>query len=117
MLDVGRMNKRITFYQYKESTDAYNRTVQKLQSFKTVWGSVEPTTGKEYYDAQKVRNEQTYKIFTRYNSSFDTNKIIGYKNRKFKIVSMINYGESNELLQFVCTEIVGDGLCQIQDSN
>lgn len=108
MIDIGRLNKRITFYRHKESKDDYNRTIQTLQQVKTVWGSVEPTTGKEYYDAKKVRNEQTYKIFARYNSIFNVNMIIGYKDRKFKIESMINYRESNELLQFVCTEIVGD---------
>lgn len=108
MIDVGRLNKRIKFYEYKEKTDQYNRTVQELSEVKTAWGSVEPTTGKEYYDAKRLRNEQTYKIFARYNSLYNVNMIIGYKERRFKIESMINYREANELLQFVCTEIVGD---------
>ena len=108
MIDIGRLNKRITFFRYTESKDEYNRTIQTIEQVKTVWGSVEPTTGKEYYDAQKVRNKQTYKIFTRYSKLFDVNMIIGYKDRKFKIESIINYREENELLQFVCTEIVGE---------
>jgi SPP1 family predicted phage head-tail adaptor len=69
---------------------------------------VEPTTGKEYLEAQRIRNELTYKIFTRYFSDITADMIIKFKNRKFKIESLINYRENNEMLQFVCTEMVGD---------
>ncbi len=108
LLDIGRLNKRITFMRYEEQDDEYNQTIQVLVPFKTVWASVEPTTGKEYLEAQRFRNELTYKIFTRYFPDLNVDMVIDFKGRKFKTVSMINYRENNEMLQFVCTEMVGD---------
>lgn len=108
LLDIGRLNKRITFMCYEEQDDEFNQTNQILVKYKTVWASVEPTTGKEYLEAQRIRNELTYKIYTRYFPDLNTEMIIDFKGRKFKIVSMINYREGNEMLQFICTEMVGD---------
>jgi SPP1 family predicted phage head-tail adaptor len=107
-MDIGRLNKRITFYSYQEIENEYGQSVQKLIPYKTVWASVEPTTGKEYMEAQRIRNELTYKIYTRYFADITTDMIIDFKGRKFSIVSLINYHENNEMLQFVCTEKVGD---------
>jgi SPP1 family predicted phage head-tail adaptor len=114
-MDIGRLNKRITFMKYSD-TDAdgnlfvneIGQNVQELIPYKTIWASVEPTVGKEYLEAQRIRNELTYKIYTRYFSDITADMIINYKNRKFKIISVINYREENKSLQFICTEIVGD---------
>lgn len=110
MLDIGRMNKRIIFYELKDSdeTDEYNRTVQIPIQKKTVWASVEPLTGKEYLEAAREKNKQNYKIFTRYFPDFNVNMVIGFKGRKFTIESIINYRERNEMLQLMCVEQVGE---------
>ncbi|HAB59435.1 MAG TPA: head-tail adaptor protein [Lachnospiraceae bacterium] len=107
-VDIGRLNKRITFLAYKDTVNEYGQDIQQLDKYKTVWASVEPTIGKEYMEAQRVRNELTYKIYTRYFTDLTVDMVINYKGRKFKIASLINYKENNELLQFVCTEMVGD---------
>ncbi len=86
----------------------YAQNIQKLVPYKKVWAAVEPTTGKEYMEAQRIRNELTYKIYTRYFPDITVDMIINYKNREFKIVSSINYQENNEMLQFICTEMVGE---------
>jgi len=107
-VDIGRLNKRITFLVYKDTVNKYGQDIQQLDKYRTVWASVEPTIGKEYMEAQRVRNELTYKIYTRYFTDLTVDMVINYKGRKFKIASLINYKENNELLQFVCTEMVGD---------
>lgn len=106
MLDIGRLNKRITFCRYVETENELGQCVQALEEVKTVWATVEPTTGKEYYDAQKVRNEQTWNIYTRYFIDINTDMKIKYKERLFNIISVINYREGNEMLKIVCTERV-----------
>ena len=107
-MDIGRLNKRITFMRYEEKDNEYGETEQILVPYKKVWASVEPTVGKEYLEAQRIRNELTYKIYTRYFPDLDADMIINFKNRKFKIESLINYREDGEMLQFVCVEVVGD---------
>lgn len=106
-IDVGRLNKRITFITYTEQTNEYYQTIQVETDYKTVWASVEPVSGREYYEAQRIRSEMTYKIFTRYFPDITQDMLIRYKDRIFRIESVINYREGREMLQFVCTEIRG----------
>lgn len=109
-IDIGRMNKRITFYKSDgNGVDQYNRTVKSYKEHKTVWASVEPMSGKEYLEADRNANEQNYKIYTRYYPDLrEVNLVIGYKGRKFQIQSVINYRESNEMLLFMCVERIGE---------
>lgn len=108
-MDIGRLNKRITFYNYQETKDEFKRTVQKLVPYKTIWASVESLTGKEYQEAAKNANEQNFKIYTRYFSDLrNTDLIISYKGRKFTIQSVIDYRENHEMLLYMCVEKVGE---------
>lgn len=85
------------------------QNIQKLVPYKTVWASVEPLSGKEILEAERNKNEQNYRIYTRYIQDLrDVNLIINFRGRKFEIESVINYRESNEMLQFICTEKVGE---------
>lgn len=104
MIDVGRLNKRITFLAYNDTTDKIGQTVQVLSPYKTVWGSVEPLKGKELQEVQKTMNELTHKIFTRYLKDVNEDMLIEFKGRRFKITAIINRNEDNELLQFTCVE-------------
>jgi SPP1 family predicted phage head-tail adaptor len=109
MIDIGSLNKRITFKRYTESENEWGQTVQSLTDYRTIWASVEPLTGKEYLDAQRNVNEQIFKIYTRYFKDLrDVNLIINYQGRKFTIQSVIDYRENHEMLLFMCTERIGE---------
>lgn len=103
-MDIGRTNKRITFCRYEEKENALSQIEQTLTEVKTVWASVEPTRGREYQEAQRVRPELTYKITTRYHKDVTPDMFIKFKERYFNIVSIINVREKNEMLEIICTE-------------
>lgn len=103
-MDIGRTNKRITFCRYEEKENALLQTEQELKEVKTVWASVEPTRGREYQEAQRVRPELTYKITTRYHKEVTPDMFIKFKDRYFNIVSIINVRERNTMLEIICTE-------------
>lgn len=103
-MDIGRTNKRIAFYRYEEKENALLQTEQILTKVKTVWASVEPTRGREYQEAQRIRPELTYKITTRYHKEITPDMFIKFKDRLFNIISIINVREKNEMLEIVCTE-------------
>lgn len=105
-IDVGRLNKRITFYEPIKGKDELGLTRTTLSEIKTVWASVEPTNGREYYEAQKVRSELIWNIFIRYTRSFrpTNDMVIDYNGRKFEIQSIIDNKEEHELYKFVCIE-------------
>ena len=96
-MDIGRTNKRVTFCRYTEKQNELLQTEKVLEEIKTVWASVEPTRGREYQEAQRIRPELTYKITT-------PDMFIKFKDRYFQIVSIINVRERNEMLEIVCTE-------------
>ena len=110
MLNINRLNKKISFFTYENGENELKQKTQKLSLYRTMWASVEPTTGREYYEAQKIRAELTWNIYTRYYKSFTptSSMLIEYNNRKFRIISVIDYQEKHELYKFVCTEVVGE---------
>lgn len=103
-MDIGRTNKRITFYRYEEKENALSQSEQVLKEIKTVWASVEPTRGREYQEAQRIRPELTYKITTRYHKDITPDMFIKFKDRFFNIISVINVKEQNAMLEIICIE-------------
>ncbi len=103
-MDIGRTNKRITFCRYEEKENGLSQMEQELAEVKTVWASVEPTRGREYQEAQRIRPELTYKITTRYHKGVTPDMFIKFRGRLFNIVSIINVRERNEMLEIICTE-------------
>ena len=67
-----------------------------------VRASVSPTTGREYDEAQKIREETTYKITTRYFKDIHSNMKILYKTQVFEIISVLDLGEEHRQLQLIC---------------
>lgn len=112
MIDVGRLNKRITFLKYTETENELGSTIQELAPYKTVWASVEPVNGKEYYEAQVTRNELTWNIYIRYSMEWtpDVDMIIQYGKRFFNIISIIDNREAHKLYKIVCTEKVENNI-------
>lgn len=109
-MDIGRTNKRITFCRYEEKENELMQTEQALIEVKKVWASVEPTRGREYQEAQRIRPELTYKITTRYHKGITPEMFIRFKDRYFQIVSIINVRERNEMLEIICTEKISENI-------
>lgn len=116
-MDIGRTNKRITFCKYEEIKNELKQDEQQLTEVKTVWASVEPTRGREYQEAQRIRPELTYKITTRYHKGITPDMFIKFKDRIFQIVSIINVRERNEMLEIICTEKISENVHQMRMTN
>lgn len=105
-MDIGRANKRITFCRYEDRENTLSQVEQTLTRVKTVWASVEPTRGREYQEAQRIRPELTYKVTTRYHRGITPDMLIIWGKRCFNIISIINVRERNEMLEIICIEKV-----------
>lgn len=68
------------------------------------WAHVAPMNGREYAEAQKIRAETTYNIFTRYNPNVTADMKIMYGTKIFNIVSVLNVGGDNTELKIVASE-------------
>ena len=109
-MDIGAMNKRITFFKVVESENVLKQTEVQLKELKTVWASILTNKGKEYQEATKLRPEQPIKIYTRFIKCVvdaDTNEeviFIRHKNKYYDITSLINVKENDEMLEIEATE-------------
>jgi len=102
-MNAGTLDKRITFYG-KQEVKGRMGIQQKSAAIKTVWARIEPARGREYYEAQKVNTETTHKITTRYIKDITQDMTIHFKERIFKINSIINPYMKGEKIEFMCTE-------------
>ncbi len=106
-IDIGRLNKRVTFLQYGESTDSMGQSRQALLPVKKMWAELAPVKGGEFYEAQKLREEITYKVYVRHFKGVSSDMYIQYKDTLYEIKSVIDIDAAGRLLQIYCTEHKG----------
>lgn len=85
----------------------YNQPIMGWGDFATVWASVEPISGKEYWASSQVQAEVTHRIRVRYLPGIRPTMRVQFKARTFEIESIINWQERNIDLQLMCKEKVG----------
>ena len=105
-MNSGKLNKRITILTTVEGTNEAGDTILVPSTFKTVWASVSPTTGRDYVEAKKFQSELTYKFTTRYLADITPDMTIQFKTRIFLIQDIINPFEHNEMLEIMAIERV-----------
>ena len=105
-MNVGDLRHRITILTTTESTNEAEDTILIPATFKTVWASVSPITGRDYVEAKKYQAELTYKITIRYLRGLTPDMTIQFKGRIFLIQAIINPLERNEFLEIMAIEKV-----------
>lgn len=103
-MNPGTLDKRIKFMHYQDADNEYGTTEQQLVEMLVCWARIEPARGREYYEAQKVRTENSYKITTRYRPSINESMLIRYGERDFEIQNIVDPYEAHTYLEFYCAE-------------
>lgn len=103
-MDIGRLNKRVTFCRYEEEENELGQMQQVLQEICTVWATVEPKSGSEYIEADKERPKLYHNVTIRYRPGITEDMYVRHKERMFSIQSIRNPEESNQMLVISCTE-------------
>lgn len=106
-LDVGRLNKRITFLTFEEGIDEMGQDTKKKVPIYTVWATVKPLTGTEPVEAGRIRPQQGYTITMRYRNGITTDMLIQYAGKLLEIQSVVNVEEAGYMLILQCVEKEG----------
>ena len=110
MIDPGKMRHRITFKQFNSERDEYGDPLDHDESnwkdVATVWASIDPISGREFYEAGQSQSEVTHKIRCRYRPGLKNEMRIYYKSRRFHIESIIDWEERHESLLIMAKEMV-----------
>ena len=107
-LDIGRLNKRITFLKPGTTTDSMGAETpdSTFVEYKTVWATVNPLRGGEYWQAQRIRAESQYKITIRYKDWVVPTMRISFKDKIFRITSVIDVESDGHFMEIYATEYV-----------
>lgn len=103
-IDIGRLNKRVTFLKMGKARDSMGQTTQELQEIKTVWASLYPIRGAEYYENQKIQGKVTHKCYVRYLADVDSNCYLEHKGKIYSIESALDVDMAHKMLEIMCCE-------------
>jgi len=75
----------------------------------TIWASIEPLSGREFFAAQQVNAEVTTRIRTRYLAGIKSSMRVVYGSRIFDIQSIIDIEERHTEMHLMCKELPQNG--------
>ena len=102
----GNLKHKIEIQSYTETSNDFGEVTKGYSTFKTVYASITPLAGKEYFASKQLNAEVSHKIECRYLSGVLPSMRIVYGTRIFNIESVINIREANKTLQIMAVEVV-----------
>lgn len=105
-MKVGQLRHRITFQRKAKVQNEYGEEIADWVDVASVWASVNPISGREFFAAEAVNSEVTHKINMRYRSGITPDMRVKFKERYFQIIVVMNLQEKNVELQLLCKELV-----------
>lgn len=112
MADIGRMNKRVTFYSQQSVTNPKTHTTKKVYAeYKTVWASVEcksanRTSGLEYMDAGARKNKLVWDVYTRYQEDLNNSDMQIYSRTRIFDITAVCPVDNGRMIHFICEEVI-----------
>jgi SPP1 family predicted phage head-tail adaptor len=104
---VGNMRHRITIQTATESKDSQTGKITKVWADgDDVWGQIVPLSGRELFEAQKIKSNVSHRIRLRYFSDESLSHLnrFKYNGRIFYIHSVVNRDERNWEWETMCVE-------------
>lgn len=110
---AGRLNRRITIQARTDSQNTTGETVWTYADWKTVWASVEPTSGRETFVSQQTQSLTAVTFRIRQLAGITTKHRIkfteGGVTRFFGIDAVLPVEYDRKQLRIDCTEREVDG--------
>lgn len=104
-MNIGKMRHRIVFQEQADEKDALGGYEDEWSDVAKTWAQINPVSGKEYF-SQTRDNVVSHKIYCRYRQGITPKMRIKFKDRIFRIISVLNWEERNEGLTIMCEEVV-----------
>lgn len=108
-MQSGQLRKRLTIQQRSAAQDSYGQPLTTWTDVATVWGAVEPLSGRELMAAEAVQAEVTHQVVIRYRPGISAKMRIAYGARLFDIQNVLDENERHRILTLLCLEGMSDG--------
>ena len=104
----GRLRHRLILQSKAETRDSYGATLITWDTEATVWGAIEPLSGKEYFSQQSVQAEAQVRIVIRYYSGVLPSWRVSNGGLYYDIVDVLNHDMRNQQLTLMCRQGVSE---------
>jgi len=101
---AGRLRHQLILQSQTETRDATGGVTITWTTQDTVFGGVEPLSGREYTAIQQTQNEATVRIIIRYHSTIEESWRVLHEGKAYAIQSIINENTRDRQLILMCLE-------------
>lgn len=106
-MQAGQLRHRVTIEKPVQGADnEYGEPAITWTKVCKRWASIEPLSGREYFQAAQVQSEVSHRIIMRYYAGFQHDWRIKYGSRVFGVVSVTHTGELKRETQLMAVELV-----------
>jgi len=102
----SKLRHRVIMQQNQPTINAFGEETEHWVDIATVWASVEPLKGREFFAAQKENSETTVRITIRYRSGISPDMRIKFDGKIYEINAIIDVEERHIELQLMCKELL-----------
>lgn len=103
---AGKLHHQITIQQANETQGPTGEMAISWSDFATVWASVEPLRGREFWAAKEQQAQVDTRIRMRYQTGITPKMQVVFGARTYLIYAVINPEMRNIELQLMCQEVV-----------
>jgi len=104
-MKIGDLRHRISFEREVKVADGYLGSTATWRSVATVWASVEPLSGREYFYGHQISTEVSHRIKIRYNETVDVKMRINFGGRYMQIASILDIKERHQSQEILAQEV------------
>ena len=106
---INRLRHRVEIQVATEAADVLGDMIPTWKTVATRWGSVNPLSGKELFDARKVKSNVTHRVVIRGytgpgGARLTTSNRLVHKGRTLNIETVSDPQERGILTEVLCTE-------------
>lgn len=103
-MQAGRLRHRIIIQEPVTARNGYNETITTWARVAEVWASVEPLSGREFFDAEHQQSDITHRVVLRFRGGITAEMRVLHHGRDLRVQSVINAKERGRELQLMCRE-------------
>ena len=105
---AGRLRQRLTLQSKSETRDAYGAAIISWSDEATLWGAIEPLSGKEYLAQDSIQSEAKVRIVIRYYSGVATTWRVKHGGLFYDIKDVMNLDTRNRQMTLMTSQGVTD---------
>jgi len=108
-MGIGEMRHRITFQRVTPSVNENGFESEVPQDYKTVWAEASNLSGKEYFSAAQVNEENTVKFTIRFLEGLDQTMKILFQGKAYNITAIDDIKYKKRYIEIKALEVDEDG--------